>query len=90
VLENNFAIGAEFKTNRDLHLKLTAAVSALNNVFKYKISTFTPPQNTYSIDGAEAVRKAKLNLCAYPPAARSPSEFISLLGYTNYLRDWGT
>lgn len=64
--ENNFSIGAEFYTDRDLTYNLKGAVKHLEETFGQKITVFTPPQNLYSQKGFAAVISNKLNICGYP------------------------
>jgi len=81
----NFAIGAEFYTNRDLSKDLNKAVKHLEGTFKQKISIFTPPQNLYSKKGFNAIVNNNLNMCAYLPSVKDISS-IKIIGVINYLK----
>ena len=83
----NFAIGAEFYTNRDLTKELSKAVKHLEKIFEQKIEVFTPPQNLYSEKGFEAVIANYLNFCAYPPSVKNNIfQSIKILGVNGYLK----
>jgi len=83
---NNFSIGAEFHTERDLTLPLQNGVRILENCFSAKIEVFTPPQNSYSFLGARAVFESGLNICGYLPSIWNCKMFIQLFGKANYLK----
>lgn len=84
-MSNNFGIGAEFETDRDLTIPLQHSIKILENSFDQKIRVFTPPQNSYSLDGALAVFNNKLGMCGYLPGVRNWKKFIYLFGVENYL-----
>lgn len=60
---NNYILGAEYFTDRNLTDEIKEEVRHLNNLLDYKISVFTPPQNLLSEKGYHAVLNAGLNLC---------------------------
>ena len=85
-VRNNFSIGAEFYTDRDLTYDLKGAVEHLEETFGQKITVFTPPQNLYSKKGFEAIINNKLNMCAYLPSIKDILNSISMIGLGNYLK----
>lgn len=84
--ENNFPIGAEFYTDRDLTYDLKGAIEHLEEIFCQKITVFTPPQNLYSKKGFEAIVSNNLNMCAYLPSVKDIWNSISIIGIINYLK----
>ena len=86
ILVNNFSLGAEFHTDRNLTLPLQKGVQILERCFGEKIEVFTPPQNSYSLLGAQAVFESGLNVCGYLPSIRNWKMFINLFGKANYLK----
>lgn len=82
---NNFAIGAEFETKLKLTEPLCESINILETCFNQTIRVFTPPQNSYSLEGALAVFDNDLAMCAYLPGVRDWKKFIHLLGMNNYL-----
>lgn len=81
---NNFPIGAEFYTNRDLTNDLNNAVEYLEKTFSQKITVFTPPQNLYSKKGFEAIVNNNLNICAYPLQLKKDlSKYVLMYGLFN-------
>jgi hypothetical protein len=85
-LKNNFSIGAEFYTSKNLAAPLEKGIASLETCFGEKIKVFTPPQNAYTLTGALAVYGNKLNLCAYLPSVRDWRTFVGLFGRTNFLK----
>jgi hypothetical protein len=83
-MRNNFSIGAEFETKYYLTEPLQQAIQILENSFHEKIKVFTPPQNSYSLQGAISIFKNELSLCAYLPGVRNWNKFIQLFGVQNY------
>jgi hypothetical protein len=84
-MPNNFAIGAEFETKMQLFEPLMKSVQILENCFGQNIRVFTPPQNSYSVEGASAVFGNELAMCAYLPGVRDWRKFVNLFGLENYL-----
>lgn len=84
-MSNNFAIGAEFETKLRLKEPLFESIRILEACFHQKIRVFTPPQNSYSLEGALAVFDNNLAMCAYLPGVRDWAKFVHLLGMNNYL-----
>lgn len=60
---NNYVRGAEFYTDRDLTSYIKEEIEHLRNLFQYRVSAFTPPQNLLSITGYNSVINAGLNIC---------------------------
>lgn len=87
VVGNNFSIGAEFYTDRDLKNDLKNAVEHLEKTFKQEIIIFTPPQNLYSKKGFEAIASNNLNICAYPIQLKKDiGDYCALYGYLNCIK----
>ena len=84
--ENNFPIGAEFYTDRDLTAGLKKAIEHLEETFEQKITVFTPPQNLYSKRGFQAIISNNLNMCAYLPSVKNIWNSISMIGVASYLK----
>jgi len=86
-LNNNFSIGAEFYTNRDLTSKLRDAINHLENIFGQKIKIFTPPQNVYNEEGLSAIVKNGLDICGYLPFSKfKVRSSIRMMGFFNFIR----
>ncbi len=85
-VRNNFTIGAEFYTDRDLTFDLKNAIEHLEKTFGHKITVFTPPQNLYSKKGFEAIVNNNLDMCAYLPSVKDIGNSISIMGLLNYLK----
>jgi hypothetical protein len=84
---NNFPIGAEFYTNRNLTDNLKSAIEHLEKTFAQKIAVFTPPQNIYSQDGFEAVVSNQLNVCGYPIQLKKDlKSYCSMYGLLNCIK----
>ncbi|OYP50547.1 hypothetical protein CIK97_05905 [Prevotella sp. P3-120] len=81
---NNFIRGAEFYTNNDYTSKLKEAKEYLENLFKVKICSFSPPQNMINLNGLRAIRNNHLSLCAdlirSPRMPKTMVEFYGLAG----------
>lgn len=60
---NNYVLGAEYFTSRDLTKEIMEEVEHLNKILGCNISVFTPPQNLLSELGYQSVLKSGLNLC---------------------------
>lgn len=60
---NNYVLGAEYYTNRNLTDDIRTEITFLEQLFNYNITVFTPPQNLLSAQGYNAVLDAGLNLC---------------------------
>ncbi len=85
-LANNFSIGAEFYTDRDLTEDLRISKEYMEELVGQKIEVFTPPQNVLSLKGWQAVINNQLKICATPPSIRySLYDCISLIGVKNFL-----
>jgi hypothetical protein len=84
--ENNFPIGAEFYTDRDLTYDLKNAIEHLEEAFGQKITIFTPPQNIYSKRGLQSIISNNLNMCAYLPSVKNVWDSIGMIGVANYLK----
>lgn len=86
-LHNNFGIGAEFYTNRDLTLPLTKSIEYLERTFNQKIEVFTPPQNLISSRGYNAILSNNLKICIQPPISRKKIQNnVRLIGLLNFLK----
>lgn len=83
--DNNFGIGAEFYTTRDLTNKVKKAINYLEDLFQQKIEVFTPPQNSLSNKGLDALVNNNLFVCTDLPDLRR-LETIFTLGIINYLK----
>jgi predicted deacetylase len=86
IIKNNFPIGAEFYTQRDLSGELKNAKEHLENTFGQKIFIFTPPQNLYSKKGFKAILNNSLGVCSYLPSIKNTKDSIEMLGILNYLK----
>jgi hypothetical protein len=85
--KNNYSIGAEFFTSRDLSGSLIRAKSHIEEIFNQKVEVFTPPQNLYNYIGYKAIERCDLNICAYLPSARKDiDDTIRIIGLKNYLK----
>jgi hypothetical protein len=62
-MNNNYVRGAEYYTSRNVTEEINTELNHLNNLFNYKISVFTPPQNLLSLNGYHCVINAGLNIC---------------------------
>ena len=83
--KNNYSIGAEFFTLRDLSGSLIRAKSHIEEIFNQKVEVFTPPQNLYNYIGFKAIESCDLNMCAYLPSAKKDiKETIRIIGFRNY------
>lgn len=83
--KNNYGIGAEFYTNRNLTSKLQESILYLEDLLNQKIEVFTPPQNIMSDLGLDAVINNNLAIVgSYPPIRRMRT--FNLLGVTEYLK----
>lgn len=85
-LKNNFSIGAEFYTERDLKASVVEACTYLESVFGQKILVFTPPQNIMSLRGMKSVFESGLSICGYMPSVKRYHDFISIFGVTTYIK----
>lgn len=85
-IKNNFSIGAEFYTNRNLEDKLLHARNYLEEVFSQKISVFTPPQNALSKRGMNAVQNTGLNICGDIPSLRNYGFYMDQIGFISFLK----
>lgn len=81
---NNYGLGAEFFTERDLTKQLSEAISYIEKLFNQKITVFTPPQNLYNLRGMNAVKNNNLNVCGDLPAIRN-YETVRMLGVRGYI-----
>ena len=84
-MSNNFSIGAEFETKLNLGTSLKDAIKLVETCFNQKIMVFTPPQNSYSLEGALSVFENNISMCAYLPGVRHWRKFVHLFGMGNYL-----
>jgi hypothetical protein len=82
---NNFGIGAEFYTSRDLTLPLKESINYLEKIFQQKIDVFTPPQNLLSPLGIESIFNNDLAICGDLPSLKRLSS-VKLIGLYNYLK----
>lgn len=83
--KNNYSIGAEFYTSRDLSDSLLRAKMHIEVLFSQNVEVFTPPQNLYNYLGFKAIESCDLNLCAYLPSAKKDIiETIRIIGFRNY------
>lgn len=85
IISNNFAIGAEFYTNRDLTNQLLKSKKYLERIFHQDISVFTPPQNLLSFIGIKAIVNSGLAICGDLPSMRN-LKTIKLIGIKNFLK----
>ena len=85
VVSNNFSIGAEFFTDRDLSEDVKSAKEYLEKVFCQTISVFTPPQNLLSYKGISAITSNKLFICGDLPTLRN-YRTVRLIGLSNFLK----
>lgn len=86
VIKNNFPIGAEFCTSKDLGDELLNACHYLEEIFEQEIRIFSPPQNIINGNGYAAIEKAELDICGYLPSLKEPFIFIRNSGFLNYLQ----
>ena len=84
-LKNNFSIGAEFFTDRDLTIKVKKAKLYLEDILDQTISVFTPPQNLLSYLGIKALLKNDLAICGDLPSMRN-LKTIKLIGIKNFIK----
>lgn len=85
VVFGNFAIGAEFYTDRDLTHQVKRAKTYLKNIFNREISIFTPPQNLLSYLGIKALINNKMAICGGLPSFRK-FKTIRLIGGVNFFK----
>lgn len=85
-LRKNFAIGAEFYTNRDLTESVRDAKAFLESLFDQSIEVFSPPQNALSDAGLKAVVRNNLSVCAYFPSLRDIKGFAKKFGFNGALK----
>ena len=85
-VKNNFSIGAEFFTDRDLSNKVKKAKKYLEEIFGQTISVFTPPQKILlNYKGIEAIVNNDLAICGDLPSLRK-LRTINLIGFTNFMK----
>lgn len=84
-IKDNFAIGAEFYTNRDLTHELKIAKEHIEKVFSQKITVFIPPQNIYSKKGLKAIIDNNLNICSNLPSVKKVWNAIKIIGVPSYI-----
>jgi len=82
---NNFGIGAEFYTSRDLTKPLSSAIKYIEKTFNQPIKVFTPPQNLLNSNGIKAIMNNHLAICCDFPRIKDIST-LKLFGLTNYLK----
>jgi predicted deacetylase len=82
-VHNNFSIGAEFLTDRDLTDKVRSAKQYIESTFCQKINVFTPPQNLLSLKGFNAINKNNMGICGYLPSPKNPLKLIKMIGLSN-------
>jgi len=87
ILNNNFGIGAEFYTTRDLTEKLKEAKDYLESIFNQKIEIFIPPQNIVNKNGLNAIINNNLSICGDLPKWNSiyTIKLFGIYNYTKYL-----
>ena len=78
VIKNNYGIGAEFFTNRDLTIELQEARAYLEKLFNHNFNVFTPPQNKLSTAGLKAVTNNNMAICGDLPKAKSVDTLLRL------------
>jgi len=87
VIANNYSIGAEFFTTRDLTEELLKAKNHVEQIFSQSIKVFTPPQNLYNLNGFSAVESCGLNICGYPPSPiENVRELLNILKLSDYAK----
>jgi hypothetical protein len=84
-VKNNFSIGAEFFTDRDLTVKVKKAKKYLEDILCQTISVFTPPQNLLSYMGIKAIVNNDMSICGDLPSLRNLKN-IKLIGSSNFLK----
>lgn len=82
--DNNFSIGAEFFTDRDLTKQVKEGKKYIEKIFGQNISVFTPPQNLLSFKGIKALVNNDLSICGDLPSMRQ-IQTIKLIGIKNFL-----
>ncbi len=83
--KNNYGIGAEFHTTRDLTRQLKSAIEYLELLFNQKIEVFTAPQNMLNKNGIRAVMNNNLSICSNPPRLKDYST-LQYYGPELYIR----
>lgn len=83
VVRNNFSIGAEFLTDRDLSEAVRSAKQHIETTFGQKVDVFTPPQNLLSLKGFNAIAVNNMNICGYLPSPRNPIKLLGMIGLKN-------
>jgi hypothetical protein len=84
-LQNNYGIGAEFYTIRDMREPLENAKKYVENLFGQPIKVFTPPQNLISRSGLKAVVRNNLSICTDYPRLSDKST-IKIIGVESYIK----
>ena len=85
-IPGNYIQGAEYYTKRDLTSDIRNEIKHLNDLFNYRITVFTPPQNLLSHKGYKAVLKAGLNICGGGIAFyRKQKDFSGLMNIARQL-----
>lgn len=85
-LKKNFAVGAEFYTNRDLTENVRDTKAFLRLLFDQNIDVFSPPQNALSDAGLRALTRNNLSVCAYLPSLRDIKGFAQKFGLDGALK----
>ena len=83
--KNNFGVGAEFFTTRDLTQEVSRSINYLEELFGQKIEVFAPPQNLLNEKGVEAILNNKLAIIGSYPSIKNVNTLIRL-GLYQYLK----
>lgn len=86
VLKNNFAIGAEFITDKDLSKELEISKVYLEKTFGQRVTVFTAPQNMINTKGIKAVQNCGLNICVDLPSVKKPIAYLSSFTLRTYVQ----
>jgi hypothetical protein len=82
---DNYGIGAEFFTNRNLTNGLQESILYLSSMLDQKIEIFTPPQNLISSLGIDSIINNNLNIIYRLPSIRHLQTYI-MLGFNEYMK----